>query len=143
MNQTMDTHLIHRTSRAARLAQCAVLLMAATATAVAQEPVPAGQPMAQPPASPSTPPPAEATPPIAEPAALPLWTDLPYTLRKDLPALKFTMYRWHENPGERFVVYKERRVMEDGVLGQELWVREIHPDHLVLEFRGTLFKVMK
>ena len=72
---------------------------------------------------------------------LPVYTDLPYSLRRDLPVLRFSTYRYHDDPGQRFVVYQERRISEQGVLGQELWLREIHPNHLVLDFRGTLFTV--
>ncbi|MBK8284093.1 MAG: general secretion pathway protein GspB [Ahniella sp.] len=93
-------------------------------------------------------PPAEAPAPVIEPApaqvtapTLPVYTDLPYSLRRDLPVLRFSTYRYHDDPGQRFVVYQERRVSEQGVLGQELWLREIHPDYLVLDFRGTLFTV--
>lgn len=78
---------------------------------------------------------------MAAAPTLPVYTDLPYSLRRDLPVLRFSTYRYHDDPGQRFVVYQERRISEQGVLGQELWLREIHPDHLVLDFRGTLFTV--
>lgn len=94
--------------------------------------------------------PADPPPAAAEPAApappdevLPRLEDLPYADRRDLPPLKFSMFRWHEDPGQRFVVFKERRVGEDGVLGQELWLREIRPDGVVLDFRGKRFFVAK
>ena len=109
------------------------------------EPVSSPEPLAEPvQAAPSPVPavaePAQAAPTNAEPV-LPVYTDLPYSLRRDLPVLRFSTYRYHEDPGQRFVVYQERRVAEQGVLGQELWLREIHPNHLVLDFRGTLFTV--
>lgn len=109
------------------------------------EPVSSPEPLAEPVQAAPTPvpavvEPAQAAPTNAEPI-LPVYTDLPYSLRRDLPVLRFSTYRYHEDQGQRFVVYQERRVAEQGVLGQELWLREIHPDHLVLDFRGTLFTV--
>lgn len=82
-------------------------------------------------------------PPQKAAEVLPRLEDLPYADRRDLPPLKFSMFRWHEDPGQRFVVFKERRVAEDGVLGQELWLREIRADGVVLDFRGKRFFVAK
>ena len=72
-------------------------------------------------------------------AALPQWHELPVSVRRDLPPLKLTLLRWHEKPEARFVWLNELRVGEDGVAGQELWVREIRPDGIVIEFRDVHF----
>lgn len=133
-----------------------------TALPVPTEPVPPADPGLAP--APGTPPqapnqPAVAVDPMnttvdplaqatAAPAAsanpddlLPRYEDLPYTLRHDLPPVKFSLHRYAEDPNQRFVVYKERRISDNGVLGQDLWLKRVLPDGAVLEFRGTEFRV--
>ncbi|AVP99419.1 hypothetical protein C7S18_20590 [Ahniella affigens] len=72
---------------------------------------------------------------------LPRYEDLPYSLRHDLPPVKFSMHRYAADPNQRFVVYKERRISDNGVLDQDLWLKRVLPDGAVLEFRGTEFRV--
>lgn len=84
-------------------------------------------------------------PVVAEPVnpddLLPRYEELPYALRRDLPPVKFSMHRYADDPNQRFVVYKERRISDNGVLGQDLWLKRVLPDGAVLEFRGTEFRV--
>ena len=49
------------------------------------------------------------------------------------------MHRWHADPAERFVLIGGRRVNEGDVAGQQLWLREIRRDGLVLQFGDVFF----
>lgn len=71
--------------------------------------------------------------------ALPSVWDLPYATRKDLPDLTLTMHVYAGDPHERFVVIKGERHVEGDDLGDGLTLREIRPDGMVLEFKGTRF----
>jgi general secretion pathway protein B len=76
-------------------------------------------------------------PPVPE--QVPTREELSPTERADLPTLRVDMHRWHANPAERFVITGGRRIAEGGVAGQELWLRQIRPDGLVLQFRQTFY----
>lgn len=78
-----------------------------------------------------------AMPPL--PAQVPHRDELPAGLRARLPALEVGMHRWHEDPRERFVLISGRRVNEGDVAGQQLWLREIRRDGLVLQFGDDFY----
>jgi general secretion pathway protein B len=73
------------------------------------------------------------------PAEIPHWDELPPDVRKELADFRIGMHRWHADPAQRFVVVEGRRVAEGGVLGQELWLREVRADAVVLQFRDQIF----
>lgn len=79
--------------------------------------------------------------PKAEPSTptQPLIYDLTLGQRQGLPALKMSMHVYHRDRDHRFVIIDGQRVNEDGVLGNQLWVREIRPDGALLEYRGIRF----
>jgi general secretion pathway protein B len=92
----------------------------------------------------TAPPPAAAAPPkTAAPApvaaALPTVWDLPYSTRKDIPAIDLSMHVYSADPKERFAVIKGERHAEGDDLGNDLVLREIRQDGLVLEYKGTKF----
>jgi general secretion pathway protein B len=70
---------------------------------------------------------------------LPDWQELPTELRQQMTAFRLEMHRWHEDPSQRFVLINGRRIEEDGVVGQELWVREIRAEGVVMQFRNLRF----
>lgn len=74
------------------------------------------------------------------PAEIPSWESLPAELRQELSTLRIEMHRWHEDPAERFVMVGGRRVDEGGVMGQELWLREVRPDGVVVQYRKLIFQ---
>lgn len=74
----------------------------------------------------------------AEPA-LPLVWEMPYSLRKDLPALTLTMHVYSSVPAQRFVVVAGERHVEGDTLGDGLTLREIRSDGIVLDFKGQRF----
>ena len=94
------------------------------------------------PAVATAPPPTETA--TAKPAAsgapvLPSIWELPYSTRKDLPAIELSMHVYSSDPAQRFVVVKGDRHVEGDELGQDLYLREIRQDGLVLEFKGQRF----
>lgn len=64
---------------------------------------------------------------------------LPPALRQQIPPIRIQGHRWHADPALRFVQIGGRRVTEDGVAGQELWLRQIRADGVVMQFRDTLY----
>ena len=82
---------------------------------------------------------ATAAKPAAESGALPTIWDLPYSTRKDLPAIDLSMHVFSADPKQRFVVIKGDRHVEGDELGQDLVLREIRQDGLVLVFKGQAF----
>jgi general secretion pathway protein B len=89
-------------------------------------------------APPATFPAATPRPAPAGPALLSIW-ELPYSTRKDLPAIDLTMHVYSSNPAQRFVVIKGDRHVEGDEIGQDLVLREIRQDGLVLEYKGQRF----
>ena len=85
-----------------------------------------------------TPPAAAARPAPEGPALLSIW-ELPYSTRKDLPAIELSMHVYSSTPAQRFVVIKGDRHVEGDEIGQDLILREIRQDGLVLEFKGQRF----
>jgi len=81
--------------------------------------------------------PADATPPLP-PLSAPAYSELPFATRKDLPALKLSMHVYAAEPLQRFVILNNSRMVE-GDKQDELSVREIRPDGIVLEFHGQRF----
>ena len=114
---------------------------------------PAGQPVAAAPAAtppPLTPPanaPATASaPPAATPTSppleqLPVYWQLPYNVRKELPDLKMSMHVYSATPAQRFVVLNGNRQVEGDELGGDVRVSEIRKDGVVLIFQGQRFIV--
>jgi hypothetical protein len=74
------------------------------------------------------------------PAEIPAWESLPAEVRQELAALRIEVHRWHADPAQRFVMVGGRRVDEGGVLGQELWLREIRPESVVVQYRKLIFE---
>jgi hypothetical protein len=73
------------------------------------------------------------------PAEVPHRDALSDDVRRSLPPLAIETHRWHADPAPRFVIVQGRRVEESGVVGQELWLREIRADGVVLQFRDVIF----
>jgi hypothetical protein len=76
-------------------------------------------------------------PPLPE--HVPAWEELPAELRRQVPAFRIEVHRWHADPAERFVQVAGRRVDEGGVVGQELWLRAVRADAVVMQFRNHVF----
>jgi hypothetical protein len=73
------------------------------------------------------------------PEQVPEFEALPAEFRRQVPPFRVEVHRWHADPAQRFVQIDGRRVMEDGVAGQELWLRQIRADAVVMQFRDRIF----
>ena len=76
-------------------------------------------------------------PPV--PAEVPARDALAPELREEIPAFRLEVHRWHADPALRFVMIHERRIEEGGVVDRDLWLREVRPDGVVLQFRDAFF----
>lgn len=81
---------------------------------------------------------APAEPPLEQ---LPVYWQLPYNVRKELPDLKMSMHVYSATPAQRFVVLNGNRQVEGDELGGEVHVSEIRQDGVVLTFHGQRFIV--
>jgi general secretion pathway protein B len=91
----------------------------------------------------TTPPPvpakAPATAAVTDAPALPTIWELPFSTRKDIPALELSMHVYSSDPKQRFVVIKGERHVEGDEIASDLTLREIRQDGLVLDYKGQKF----
>lgn len=87
--------------------------------------------------TPASPPPAP-TAAAAAPAYPSVW-ELPYAVRKDLPALNVTMHVYAPAPADRFVVINGERHGEGDQVADGVTLKQISSDGMVLDFRGHSF----
>ncbi|HET7925088.1 MAG TPA: general secretion pathway protein GspB, partial [Rhodanobacteraceae bacterium] len=90
-------------------------------------------------ATPPAPAPAKAPAAAPEGAALPTIWELPFSTRKDIPALELSMHVYSSDPKQRFVVIKGERHVEGDEIAQDLTLHEIRQDGLVLDYKGQKF----
>jgi general secretion pathway protein B len=64
--------------------------------------------------------------------------ELPFSVRKDLPPIKLSMHVYAADPRQRFVVLNDSR-MSQGDSQDDLTLREIRPDGVVIDFHGQRF----
>jgi general secretion pathway protein B len=67
------------------------------------------------------------------------YSELPFSVRKSLPELKLSMHVYAADPTHRFVVLNDSRLTEGEKTGDDIFVREIRPDGVVLEFQNQRF----
>jgi general secretion pathway protein B len=89
--------------------------------------------------APVRPAPAATAATAATATALPTIWDLPYSTRKDIPAIELSMHVYSSDPKQRFVVIKGERRVEGDDVSDDLVLREIRQDGIVLEFKGQKF----
>jgi general secretion pathway protein B len=117
---------------------------AATPSAASTPPAPQPDPVVvgSAPAATSSPP-LEAAPPVTSTAmtshGVPSIYDLTLNQRQGLPALKMSMHVYNRDAARRFVIIDGQRLNEDGVMGNQLWAREIVPDGVIIEYNDIRF----
>ncbi|QBB72205.1 hypothetical protein ELE36_18550 [Pseudolysobacter antarcticus] len=79
----------------------------------------------------------------ANPDAKPIqaYYELPFPVRKDLPAIKISMHVYAVDPAQRFIVVNNVHQGEGDSIEGGVTVREIRPTDIVLEFQGKIFSV--
>lgn len=85
-----------------------------------------------------TPPPPAPAPNSATTGVQP-YAELPFSTRKSLPELKLSMHVYAADPSHRFVVLNDSRLIEGEKTNDDIFVREIRPDGVVLEFQNQRF----
>jgi len=103
--------------------------MPAATVAIASTPTPSA-------AAAATPTPAGASKPKLE---VPFYYELPFSVRKALPALRLSMHVFAGDPAQRFVVLNDSRLAEGDKTSDEVTLREVRRDGAVLEFQGQRF----
>jgi general secretion pathway protein B len=69
-------------------------------------------------------------------------SELPGTVRKDLPTIIFSGHLYSSNPDSSFVFVDEGRPVRKGQqIANELFLHEITPTGVIVEFRGYLIEV--
>lgn len=84
---------------------------------------------------------APAAPATAATSGLPLYWQLPYAERKDLPELKISMHVYARSPADRFVIINGARQVQGDDLGNNMTLVAIRPDGIVVELNGKRFVV--
>ena len=134
--------------------QTATQAVAQTAPqAAASMPVPVPQPAASgSPYLPPAPPPvvvaapapaaprAEAAAPAAE-ARIPQLSELPESLRRELPKLAISGSVYSDDPASRFLIANGEVLREGAKLGADLVLEQIRPHELVLRFKGQRYRL--
>lgn len=87
-------------------------------------------------AAPITLAPAEAAKPKLD---VPFYYELPFSVRKALPALRLSMHVFAGDPAQRFVVLNDSRLAEGDKTADDVTLREVRRDGAVLEFQGQRF----
>ncbi len=90
---------------------------------------------------PVNPPPPEPNAPAkqAPSASAQPYSELPFSVRKALPELRLSMHVYTSDPAQRFVILNDSRIGEGDKTTDDVFVREIRPDGVVLEFQGQRF----
>jgi general secretion pathway protein B len=119
---------------------------AASSPTMTPPPPTAGMPTSTPATAAATnPAPAAISPPAATPAtegpAVQSISDLPYSMRRDLPDIPISMQVYSADATRRFVVVDGTRKIEGDVIKDTVALREIRPNGVVLEFHGQRFFV--
>ena len=123
------------------------------AVAAVDDPAPPAAPT--PPAMPPVTPAAPATPatPAAQPPAAPVaaatpastgndvptYYELPFAVRRDIPALSLTLHMYSDDPERRFAIINGVRVRDGQPIEGGVDVREIRPNGVVIRFKDTDF----
>jgi len=100
---------------------------------------PPGVPARAVPAKPA-PPPATAPAPAAEEARIPRLSELPDSVRRELPKLAISGSVYSDDPASRFVMVNGEVVREGTRLGPDLVLEQIGARELVLRFKGQRFR---
>lgn len=71
----------------------------------------------------------------------PMYWELPYALRRDIPELSISMHMYTEKPADRFVIINGERQVEGDTLLSGLKLIAINPDSITVDKDGQNFQV--
>lgn len=122
--------------------------VATAASAPATKPVPivaapaASAVAARVPPRPKPAPVVKAAPPtVVAPATVPLLSELPEDIRRQIPALAITGAVYSNNPGQRLLLLNNQVLTQGSQAAPELKLEEIGEHSSVFSFRGTRFRL--
>ena len=84
---------------------------------------------------------ATVSPAPAAPAAIPLLSELPDALRRQLPPLTISGSVYSSNPGQRLLLLNNQVLPQGSLVAPELKLEEIRAKSAVFSFRGQRFEV--
>ncbi len=84
---------------------------------------------------------AKASPAPAAPAAIPLLSELPDTIRRQLPPLAISGSVYSSNPGQRLLLVNNQVLPQGSQAAPEVTLEEIRPKSAVFSFRGNRFQL--
>jgi len=90
---------------------------------------------------PATPTPLKTSASPTESAALPLLSELPPDLRRQIPALVITGAVYSANPAQRLLLVNNQVLTQGSLAAPELTLEEIRAKSSVFSFRGTRFRL--
>lgn len=67
------------------------------------------------------------------------YSELAFSVRKSLPELRLSMHVYTADPAQRFVILNDSRLGEGEKTTDDVFVREVRPDGVVLEFQSQRF----
>ena len=112
-----------------------------TAAPVAPKPKPEPAPKPEAPprriAAPKPAPP----PPAAAPADLPLLSELPENIRRQIPAMAINGVVYSDNPGQRVLLVNQQVLTQGSQAVPDVKLEEIRPHSSVFSFQGTRFRL--
>ena len=79
-------------------------------------------------------------PPVA-PAAVPLLSELPEAIRRQVPPLTITGTVYSDNPTQRLLLVNNQVLPQGSQVAPEVTLEEIHQRSSVFSFRGTRFRL--
>ncbi len=80
-------------------------------------------------------------PPAAAPTPIPLLSELPEDLRRQIPALTITGAVYSETPGQRLLLVNNQVLNQGAMAAPDVSLEEIRPKSSVFNFRGTRFRL--
>ena len=91
--------------------------------------------------APTVPAPVRASASQTGPANVPLLSELPEELRRQIPALAITGAVYSANPAQRLLLVNNQVLTQGGLVAPELTLEEIRAKSSVFSFRGTRFRL--
>ncbi len=71
----------------------------------------------------------------------PFVTELTWPLREAIPSIKYTAHVYSDNGGSGFVILNDAKRYDGYRVAEDLYVKQIQKDGVVLTYRGTAFKL--
>lgn len=78
---------------------------------------------------------------MVAPVAIPLLSELPDSIRRQLPPLAISGSVYSSNPGQRLLLVNNQVLAQGAQAAPEVTLEEIRPKSAVFSFRGSRFQL--